>query len=580
MKERARHLIVFAALTVLAAIHTWPLLALRHTHIVDGEREDTWLNTWHISWWRDSVVNWHTPFFAPKLHYPVGAELYWHMMVPAKSLWGLLLPWFSVVELNNLITFWTFPFAGMAAWLLVRDVMRRSGREGTLADVAAFAGACVYTFSRYHLCHAHAHHNLSAMEGIPLFIWVVLRYFETKKRGWLVGAAFAALYCAACDLYYLYYVALFFVIWLVSTIWRDRPTLRDVPRHALIKPAIHIAIASAIGVLPLVLPIIAHMKPAPVSIHGDSMYPVDPLMFIVPDKLSRWTFLMPSGMAHAFAKLQNGILNDLEGGCFVGYATIALTVIAFRTERSKLRPWLDIGLLFFALSLGSFLNLGGVDDTFGFRIPMPYWVFKHVAPLFSRGGMPVRFTVMGELALAVIVPFGILALAKKWPKHAVAVAALAILAVNLDTLGKPMPMDEVKPLPPVFAEIRDDAEDVAVYSDHVLAQFEMQQHHRPISFARQSRIPIRELPFLESPLDRALVEFELDWPPETVAAMKDALRAGHFKYWVGHHRHAKEYIRWKKLRPTVDADRTRFIEQELGGKVIYNDDDYEVARFW
>ena len=79
-----------------------------------------------------------------------------------------------------------------------------------------------------------------------------------------------------------------------------------------------------------------HLKPAPWSIHGDATYPADPLMLFVPDTLSRWTVLLPSGMAHAFYKLQKGILNDNEGGLFLGIATpiLAYSPIARAGESS------------------------------------------------------------------------------------------------------------------------------------------------------------------------------------------------------------------------------------------------------
>ena len=89
-----RHLVVFAALIALAIIQTWPLIPLRKTHILGGANDGCWIDLWHEDWLRDSVVNRHSPFFAPQLHYPVGAQLYWHSLAPAKrTSTGLLLPY-------------------------------------------------------------------------------------------------------------------------------------------------------------------------------------------------------------------------------------------------------------------------------------------------------------------------------------------------------------------------------------------------------------------------------------------------------------------------------------------------------
>ena len=79
--------------------------------------------------------------------------------------------------------------------------------------------------------------------------------------------------------------------------------------------------------------------------------------------LSRWTALRtavrPGARGLPAAK---GILNENEGGLFLGIATPVLAFIAYRASGPKLRPWIITGLVFFLLSFGCYLNIGGVDQ--------------------------------------------------------------------------------------------------------------------------------------------------------------------------------------------------------------------------
>ena len=642
MRMAWRHLLVFVATTCLAIVHTWPLVPLRKTHLLGGRSEDPWVNAWHVEWMRASIREMHTPFFAPRLHWPIGAEMYWHSQMPTKTLLSvILLPFMGVIEAANMIVFSTFVLSGVTAWWLIRDVLRRAGRAGARADVAAFVGASVLNFSRYHFCHAHAHMNLAAIEALPVFVLCALRYFEVRaSRWWLVGAGASALYAMGCELYYVYYLAMFMLCWVVIALWREGSLLRRSNlRDPIVVRSLHLAGVSAIFCLPIAVPLIMHLRPAPWSIHGSSSYPADPLMLVTPDVLSRWVFLLPEPIATAFSKLQNGILNDVEGGLFVGFVTMALAFIGARRNWAIVRSWVLIGGVFLLLSLGPFLNLGGVDTipaqlivlfvvaglwlsprirqsprgrevmllllalavllfVFGMstdgaavtvRVPLPYLFFKHVAPFFSRGGMPVRFLLMTQLCLGVLVGFGVLEITerigtrfKRFRWAALACLVTALIAVNVESMNRPFEMVTVPPPPAIFDEIRNDPDgSVAVFTDHVVGQFEQLYHGRPVSFARQSRVPIRELPYVQSPVQRALVGFEQLTPTALEASeMRAYLHDNGFKYFVGHRRACREAIAWRKSLPDSESWRAAFLVHVLDATLIYEDDDLQVFRFW
>ena len=85
LRARVLHPLVLAALSALTVLHTWPLAARLRGHVAGGT-EDVFMNMWHL-WWMRQVL-WEapaSPYFAPGLHWPLGAEMYWHTLAPAKT---------------------------------------------------------------------------------------------------------------------------------------------------------------------------------------------------------------------------------------------------------------------------------------------------------------------------------------------------------------------------------------------------------------------------------------------------------------------------------------------------------------
>ncbi|NPC87064.1 hypothetical protein HPC49_53900, partial [Pyxidicoccus fallax] len=454
--RRALHPLVLLAFTLLSAFHTWPLLSKLKGHVAGG-REDVLMNVWHLWWMRQAVwVDPQNPFFAPMLHWPLGAEMYWHTLALAKTVWGaVLVPWMPVEAAYNLVLFSCFVLTGYTAWLLMRYLLERAGFAPGLAAVAALAGACVFDFSRYHLSHATAHLNLTATEGIPLYLLFFLRWLDEGKRKWLVGLALAALYTLLCDYYYFLYIALFSFLWVVADRWRRGPLLSvGTLKDAGVRRAGMAALAAAVACLPGVMPLLLHLFPAPIGIqHGDSDYFTDLYAFFLPDTLSAWLEVMPQKVKAFSAEVVGKMsTNAEEAGTFLGWLTPLLAVFALWKGVPEGRRWTGLGLGYAVLSMGTVLSIGNSDllspvvplavltlavgwwpawrgrawhrdvtvllalctlvaflsplTSFGeplwVQVPMPYVVFKHMVPLFSRGGMPVRFELITTLALGVL----------------------------------------------------------------------------------------------------------------------------------------------------------------------------------
>lgn len=626
LPRRVLHPLVLLAFSLLSAFHTWPLLSKLKGHVAGG-REDVLMNMWHLWWMRQAAwVDPQNPFFSPVLHWPLGAELYWHTLSPAKTLWGVvLLPFMRVETAYNLVLFSTFVLAGYTAWLLLDSLLRRAGFPPGLAAVAALAGACVFDFSRYHLSHAIAHLNLSAVEGIPLYLFFFLRWLDEGKRRWLAGLALAALYTLLCDYYYLLYIALFSFLWVVAERWRRGPLLSlDTLRDAGVRRAGLAALAAGLACVPPVVPLVLHMFPAPLAIHhGDSDYFTDLYAFFVPDTLSGWHEAMPDQAREFAVGVVRGKMssNAEEAGTFLGWLTPLLAAFALWRGAPEGRRWAGLGLGFAVLSMGTVLNINlsdrlspvvlllavtlvvgwapawrgrpwhrdvvvllalctllsswspltAFEQPLLVQVPMPYVVFKHVVPLFSRGGMPVRFELLTTLALGVLVAFAAAHLGRlasrrgTWAGLGVALAVAVV--PNVEYRGKPLPMPELPTLPPIFDEIRFAPMPAAVFTDHVVGQWEQLYHGKPVSFARLSRLPVREADMVQSRIFRALEGLHGAAgrvTPEEREEMRRFLKDHHFRWYVTHYHHPVRH---------------RFVVEELGGVLAHQDGYVTVYRF-
>jgi hypothetical protein len=628
LRPLLRHALVLALFGVLSVFHTWPLARDLRGHLVGG-KEDVFMNVWHIGWMRQAL--WEAPqnpYFAPGLHHPLGAELYWHTLSPAKTGWGAVLLGFMRPETAyNLLLLSTFVLAGYTAWLLCQQLLRRAGFAPLLADVAAIAGACTFDFSRYHLAQASAHLNLAAIEGIPLYLYFFLRWQDEGRKRLLWGVGLSALYVLLSDYYYIFYLALFCALWLVGERWQHGRLLSlETFRDTGLRRALWAAGAAGVACIPGLLPLLLHLKPEPLkSHHGDSDYYVDLAALFIPDPMSAWVGAVPREWGNLVVRLVRETMasNVEESGYFLGWGVLVLAALALRWGVPHGKRWLSIGACFLVLSFGTVLQINGsrsvtpvfflllaaglvllpgrrMADSSGRRydvvavlllcaaaglsspftafgkplevqLPLPYVVFKSVVPLFGRAGMPVRFGLMVTLVLAVLLGFAAAHLGARAARHktglGLGVASLVAMVPNIEYRHQPMSMVRVPEMPAIFDEIARQPPHVAVITDHVIGQWEQLYHRHPVSFARQSRLPVREAGLEDMRLFQALHQVSGcygDVTPQERERMRAYLREHHFGYYVDH-----------RFNPMCD----RFVREVLGGEQAHRGSWLTVYRF-
>lgn len=607
------HVAALASFTGLTIFHTWPVANQLRTHLVGGTN-DTLMNAWHLWWMRQALwVSPHNPFSTPLLHYPMGAELYWHTLCFAKTAWGAVLLAFITPETGyNLIFLATFVLTGYTSWLLLRYLLLKAGMHPALAWAGAFAGACAFDFSRYHQCQAFAHLNLNSMEGMPLYLFFFFRYLDDGKRKDLVGVGLAALYVALSEYYYLAYVATFSALWLVGERWTagglfSRETLRDVR----VRRAMKAAGAAVLACSPVMAMLLVHAFPSPVdTMHGDSDFYVDLAGLFRPDRFSAHFPAMSEELRKLVLHLPG---NTEENGYYLGTVTPLVALAGLGLGLPNGKRWLMLGLFYLALSLSVYVSVDAKTDLdaawlvgflalpvvlstdwrrpsarrdlalflilctvfvayvpvtvnggkFAVKVPGPYLLFKSVVPFFSRGGMPNRLESMTTLSIAVMVAFaaahlGRIAGQRRWLGAGLALAVAAI--PNWEYRSLPYPMIPVGGPNPVLDRVAAEPPEVAVFTDgNIIAQYEQIRHHHKISFGLLSRVPVRELEGMKNHVWEVLqdnVHASAPVSPVDAEAQRQYLVEHRFKYYVTH---------W--LNPARD----RYVMEVLRGQRIYAD---------
>jgi hypothetical protein len=620
------HVTVFGAMTGIATVILWPLL----THLktcLPFWYFDTWLDTWTVWWMRQALwVHPHNPFVSNLAEYPLGAEMYWHNVEFAKSAFGVfLVPGLGAIGAHNLLIWSTFPLAGYSAWLLVRYILEREGFDDTTSSCAAFAGATAYAFSRYHLCHAEAHLNLTAIEGIPFYLFFFIRYLDRGRRWDLFGLSCGIVYTAFSDSYYLVYAAVLSGLWVLAEAGR-RGALFKVRNIFTVtnRRAVTVVFTVAVVLSPWLGVLIKHAFPPPSSpFHGDADFNADIVGYLLPDRISYWFPKLPPAWRDLSGRIEG---DNEENGLFLGYLTPLAGYIAYRWHflRAGTR-WLAFALFFISLSFGFELHYGTAFDTpvwFAFALPafalallpgslrpgihrdawitlglaalgckvlpvtangvpfrahilLPYSVFKTVVPFFSRGGMPDRFVLCATISVAVLFGAFVARLGtriaaktnKPWVAPLVMVSMAAIPCAEY--WPRPMNMEPPPPPPPVFEQIRKEPPQIAVFTDaSPMAQFEQITFNHPISYARMARIPVA-LDDFERPKRILQVlhhERTMDQPVSDAERkeMHEYMKKYHFRYYIAHF--------W-------DDARDKFVREQLGGRLLYRAPDSTVIVY-
>ena len=127
----------YLALTLLA---TYPLAAVAGNSI--PQTDDSWQNYWNLWWIKTALVDRSiNPYFAPDLHYPYGATLYFHTLNIFGGIVSLPIAiTFGITAAYNVLVMASFVLSGYGTFRLTLYVLtRRIPTDGQRLAVIDFA---------------------------------------------------------------------------------------------------------------------------------------------------------------------------------------------------------------------------------------------------------------------------------------------------------------------------------------------------------------------------------------------------------------------------------------------------------
>ena len=400
------------AFGILGAMLLWPLPRYFRSAI-PGDGFDGWQNLWNLWWIRRSLLELGcSPWFTPLLDYPNGASLLFHTLNFPNGL--LALPVYEALgpyAAYNFIVVFSFAAGGLGAVLLA---LRLLGRRGYPA--ALFAG-CAFAFSPFHIAHLLGHMQVFAFQWLPcavlgaVWLWegapapegTALRQQRTRL---LLGALFGAL-AALVDWYNLIYLCLF---WAVYGIWQFLHLARASWRKACRAAAF--AALQPLGMLAVCAPLLVPMVQE--ALRADYMQPgqgealalsADLLAYFVPQEMH------PLWGRFAARLLDFWPVSTAERMIYLGAVPTALAILGWRRGSLRVRPFVWVALVFFLLSLGPALRIGGKVIAFlGQPLPMPYAWLARAFPWLEIARSLSRYSVMVLLAVALLAAAGLKAL--------------------------------------------------------------------------------------------------------------------------------------------------------------------------
>src|SRR5262245_17938549 len=201
-------LTVTAGLVVLTAIMLRPLLSAA-THALPGELRDPLLNTWILAWDADRIRHGFAGLWDSPILYPYQSTLAFSEHLLGVAIFAAPVEWITrnPVLAYNVVFFASYVFAGVAMFMLAREL---SGRTD-----AAIVAAAIFAFYPYRSAQV-SHLQLLVNGWMPLTLLGLHRYFATGSRLALAGAAIAYWFLSMSNGYYLFFFGLTVV---AMTVW-------------------------------------------------------------------------------------------------------------------------------------------------------------------------------------------------------------------------------------------------------------------------------------------------------------------------------------------------------------------------
>jgi hypothetical protein len=389
-----------------------------------GDDIDVWINPWANWWTRKALTEGLDFYHTDYLFWPGGTSLYFHSFSHFNTgLWMLLEPFLGAIVAQNITTLLCYVLSAFGTYLLVLYL--------TNNRLAAFISGLVFSFCPWHIEQA-SHPVINTTQWIPLFMLCLIRALRERRSRWAVGAA-VFLWLSALSSWHLFLFSLMLgglyvlVAFLTDASVRSRDTLKVLGGCAIV---------AALLIGPLAFPLVReYFSGQDYVTRARSGRPVDLLGLITP---SHHHPVIGRFMPHGYGR------HTTKKSVFAGWVVLTLSVYASGRLWQRIYAWTLVAITFLIVSLGQYLQIGGVLYK---NIHLPW---GDAITRFFRA--PDRFFVVVSLALAVLTGYGLAHLASsahgtRWKQIGVWILGGAII---FEFLYCPFPT--LQPTVPAFYE--------------------------------------------------------------------------------------------------------------------------------
>ena len=420
----------------IAICVTWPSITELSNSVLGRMGGDNYEHVWYL-WWLGTTLFENTiggPANIPLLNHPHGIESPLNLTHTPALFLPAIIGWLSTPVTAYNFAMLIMPSANaFGMYLLTKELTRNQW--------AAFVGGLLFGFSPYIFGHMQAGHlSQITMLGFPLFALFLLRLLNRNEWYYAPLTGMAAFISVAHPTHLPYFVLPTTVV----ILWFNRMKLKD--RRVLFRFSAAV-IVGATFLIPFYLPLINLVNSNQIVNSnlidfGDSIgKSMDLVSFITPPYGNPF---LPTSF-HSFA--QNVVSTSDETHGFIGFTTILLLFVAFRSKRRTVSTWVTLTIITLILSLGPVLKFAGEIvwisvDTTQYPLQLPYALLAQI-PIMEWSRTPARFAATANFSIAIIASYGMSTILQRTHKsrwwRSVLITAISIASISERIIAWPIP---------------------------------------------------------------------------------------------------------------------------------------------
>lgn len=383
---------------MLSTLFSWPILTHLSQKIV-GYSGDSWLSIWYLWHTEYQVIHLHSPFYSPYLLSPHGINLATATIMP---LIGILMT--PITILFGAVV--SYNILGLVAPVISGYLTYKLAYNWTKHTVGSLTAGVVFAFSVVSYAQIDMGHLVYFISfGIPLVaialtrIWDNSRTSNWKTDGLFLGISMSI--AAYLDLQTAFFLLPLCLIFFITGLFSPKETSRS----TIIKTYLLSAILTLFFMMPWLIHLLNKNSPFGSRIDNLSVCTGMSCLF-EPTPLFYWFRSLGISGDRYIIQAENATYFGIVA---VIIGLIGLTALLRKGDKAAI-IW---GIAFFGyvlLSLGLFLKKPDGSGTpllfLGHKILLPFY-FLHKLPLFSSIMEPVRYIREAQMALGILVAYGI-----------------------------------------------------------------------------------------------------------------------------------------------------------------------------